>query len=220
MEENYEQVRELVREKLESGDASGYGDVYATSHMKAEAPHLLIPGQHVKRALREVDPEGVEHHRMAKNRKRGRYVVPGPNALWSADGHDKLAEWGFQIYGIIDAHSRYIIHVFVGLSNRTMIAVLVYYLMAVGELGEVPERMRTDKGAEVLLMAEAQVHLREAEEGQELEVRKCFIFGPSTRNTEIEFRFENVSSLAQVQEIPRLNLGGHCLLLPKYQDTE
>ena len=51
-----------------------------------------------------------------------------------------------------------------------MIAVLVYYLMAVEELGEIPERMRTDKGAEVILMAEAQVRLREAEEGQELEV--------------------------------------------------
>ena len=45
---------------------------------------------------------------------------------------------GFQIYGIIDAYSRYIIHVFVGTSNRTMIAVLKYYLLAVEEFGVVP----------------------------------------------------------------------------------
>jgi len=71
MEESYEQVRELVREKLESGDASGYGDVYATLHMKAEVLHLFVPGQNIKRALRKVDPEGVEDCRKVKNQKRG-----------------------------------------------------------------------------------------------------------------------------------------------------
>ena len=67
-----------------------------------------------------------------------------------------------------------------------MIAVLKYYLLAVEEFGVVPVKLRTDKGTETLLMAEAQFRLREDQEGREMEVRECHLFGPSTRNTKIE----------------------------------
>ena len=66
-----------------------------------------------------------------------------------------------------------------------MIAVLMYYLLAVEVFG-VPLKLRTDKGVETLLMAEAQLHFREDQEGREMEVRECHLFGPSTRNTKIE----------------------------------
>ena len=67
-----------------------------------------------------------------------------------------------------------------------MIAVLMYYLLAVEEFGVVPVKLRTDKGTETLLMAEAQSHLREDQEGREMEVQECYLFIPSTRNAKIE----------------------------------
>ena len=179
------EVKALVEKTLKSGETGSLGLTLATSYAKAEDPNILVTQRHVKRAIEELDPQGLEDRRNAKHRKRGQYRVPGPNAIWAADGHDKLAEWGFQIYGIIDAYSRYIIHVFVGTSNRTMIAVLMYYLLAVEVFG-VPLKLRTDKGVETLLMAEAQLHFREDQEGREMEVRECHLFGPSTRNTKIE----------------------------------
>ncbi|KAH8725979.1 hypothetical protein GQ44DRAFT_759030 [Phaeosphaeriaceae sp. PMI808] len=41
-------------------------------------------------------------------RRRGEYIVPGPNWVWSIDGHEKLKPYGIQIYACIDAYSRYI----------------------------------------------------------------------------------------------------------------
>jgi transposase InsO family protein len=52
----------------------------------------------------------------------------GPNRTWLVDGHNKLLEYGFQIYGIIDAYSRYVVGCYVGISNRTQIAVQKFYL--------------------------------------------------------------------------------------------
>jgi hypothetical protein len=50
----------------------------------------------------------------------------------------------------------------VGLSNRTQIAVLKYYLSAVGNHG-VPKMVRADKGAETVLAAAAQFAFRRAQ---------------------------------------------------------
>jgi hypothetical protein len=42
-------------------------------------------------------------------RKKGQFLVPGPNYQWCIDGHDKLKAYGFEIYAAIDAYSRNII---------------------------------------------------------------------------------------------------------------
>ena len=97
-------------------------------------------------------------------RKRGAYIVPGPSALWSADGHDKLAIYGFQIYAIVDAYSRFIIHLFVGLSNQTLVAIQKYYLMTVLLFG-IPLKICMNKGTEILLMAAYQMLLHQAAKG-------------------------------------------------------
>jgi hypothetical protein len=69
---------------------------------------LLLPsGQPA--TLRLASYYSLTRHTNDLNRKRGEYIVPGPNFIWSIDGHDKLAEWGFQIYGGIDAYARKII---------------------------------------------------------------------------------------------------------------
>jgi hypothetical protein len=45
--------------------------------------------------------------------------VPGPDYIWLIDGHDKLSLFGIDIYVCIDAYSRAIIWVYIGISNRT-----------------------------------------------------------------------------------------------------
>jgi hypothetical protein len=52
---------------------------------------------------------------MGQRKPRGEYIVEGPNAVWSVDGYEKLANWGIQIYAAIDAYSRYIIWFYVGM---------------------------------------------------------------------------------------------------------
>ena len=73
--------------------------------------------------------------------------------VWSADGHDKLKDFGIEIYGIIDAYSRYIVFIYVGISSRTAVAVQKFFLIAVDEHG-VLYLLRLDNGVETFLMAE------------------------------------------------------------------
>jgi hypothetical protein len=48
-----------------------------------------------------------------KNRRKGEYIVPGPDYIWSIDGYEKLSPFGFKIYVAIDAYFRYIIWIYV-----------------------------------------------------------------------------------------------------------
>ena len=91
-EEEYEQVKAVVEKTLKSGETGSLGLTLATSYAKAEDPNILVTQRHVKRAIEELDPQGLEDQCNAKHRKRGQYCVPGPNAFWAADEHDKLAK--------------------------------------------------------------------------------------------------------------------------------
>ena len=60
----------------------------------------------IRNALKLQDPAGTETRKLGTKRKRRlEYIVPGPNYLWSIDGHDKLVNYGIEIYGVIDAYS-------------------------------------------------------------------------------------------------------------------
>ncbi|KAI7963851.1 hypothetical protein MJO29_004278 [Puccinia striiformis f. sp. tritici] len=66
---------------------------------------------------RTLDPEGVDN-RSKRVLKRRVFHVPGPNYIWSADGHDKLKKFGITIYGFIDAWSRKVLGIFVHVTNN------------------------------------------------------------------------------------------------------
>ena len=78
----------------------------------------FVSRKQIEEATRQLDPIGVAARTARAHRKRSRYRVKGPNRLWSVDGHDKLSEFGFEIYGIIDGYSRFIINVYVGIGTR------------------------------------------------------------------------------------------------------
>jgi hypothetical protein len=92
-------------------------------------------------------------------RKRGERrvpLIPGPDHLWSIDGHDKLRNYGIEIYAGIDAYSRRVIWSYCGNSNRTQASVARQYLEAVARRGIRPRFLRSDKGSETPLVADAQ----------------------------------------------------------------
>ena len=126
---------EVVQRHLENGQAAQYGIKNAHINARLIATRF-ISRRRIAAATRLLDPQGVEARDKARTRiQRIRYTVKGPNRVWSVDGHDKLSRFGFEIYGIIDGYSRYITRCYVGVSNRTQVAVQKIYLLAVAEHG-------------------------------------------------------------------------------------
>jgi hypothetical protein len=104
-------------------------------------------------AQRALDPEGVAQPQPGFRRPRlENYVTPGSNSLWCLDGHDKLTQYGIQIYAAVDAYSRKIIWFYCGNSNRTAISVVRQYFNTVKAIGLCPRFIRTDKGTETFLL--------------------------------------------------------------------
>ena len=49
-----------MEKTLKSGETGSLGLTLATSYAKAEDPSVLVTQQHVKRAIEELDPQGLE----------------------------------------------------------------------------------------------------------------------------------------------------------------
>lgn len=97
--------------------------------------------------MRVVDPEGVAIRAAAFTTWRRReFLIQGPNKVPLIDGHDKLSRFGFEIYGAIDAYSRYIVWCYVGISNGTAISVNKQYLRLLRNTLHLPLLIRSDKG--------------------------------------------------------------------------
>lgn len=150
----------------------------------------------ISAAQQRVDPAGVTSRTPCLRRiRQENYTTSGPNFLWCLDGHDKLAQYGIEIYAAVDAYSRKIIWFYCGNSNRTPISVLKQYLRAVKAIGLCPRFIRTDRGTETVLLADCHFSLfieaalleqwSEAEY-QAIRIDDCYIYGPSTRNVRVE----------------------------------
>jgi hypothetical protein len=134
--------------------------------------------------IKEIDPEGVASRRRDLQRCRGEYITPGPNFVWSIDGYCKLDVFGFQIYGAIDAYSRYVVWAYVGVSAHTGISCLRQFLDVVAESHTLPRFIRSDHGGETTLLAAAHHVLRRAEQ-PDVEFSDCYLYGTSTSNQRI-----------------------------------
>jgi len=77
--------------------------------------------------VKELDPVGLQRRTNDMQRHREEYIVPRPDYIWSLDGHDKLSDWGIEIYAAIDAYSQFIIWIYIGISNCIEQLVLVQY---------------------------------------------------------------------------------------------
>jgi hypothetical protein len=134
---------------------------------------------------RELAPDSVTRRLADLQRHRGAYIVPGPNFIWSIDGYLKLALYGIEIYAAIDAYSRYIIWIYVGISSRTAVSVLRQFLDVVQVTQQQPRFVRSDRGTETILLAEAH-HKLQRSNSPEMLLSECYLYGTSTANQRIE----------------------------------
>jgi hypothetical protein len=169
-------------------------------------------------------------------RKRGEYVVPGPNAVWSTDGYDKLKPYGVEIYACVDAYARYIVWIYIGISNATAVSSYTQFLDVVGKKGIMPAKIRSDRGRETTLMGQVFFELSQeafrrdtgSHTAEPLEFRDCYIYGTGPANQRIEswwlqltrghiFRFRNFfMSLAKQGLFVKSNLHDRIALLAVY----
>ncbi|EFP79746.1 uncharacterized protein PGTG_06067 [Puccinia graminis f. sp. tritici CRL 75-36-700-3] len=134
---------------------------------------------------RTLDPDGVQN-RAKRVLKRRVFKTPGPNFIWSADGHDKLKKFGITIYGFIDAWSRKILGLFVHVTNNDPRHIGYYYLQLVKREGGIPRRTTTDKGTETIQMAGHQINLTEEFNHECPDPSQSHLFTKSTHNQKIE----------------------------------
>lgn len=88
--------------------------------------------------MHEHAPEGfIQRHPHCQSRKlvRTALTAVGPDEEWSIDGHDKLYEAGFGIYGIRDKWGGLRLYYKVVPSNRYAAVVGVLYLLCVRKRG-------------------------------------------------------------------------------------
>ena len=96
-----EELDQLVRQfKVKRPES---GPTYAMGHLRAQGHRVQY--RCVLQSLRRVDCIGqVLRNRQLKRRRK--YYVKRPNALWHIDGHHKLIRWGIVIHGMIDGFCR------------------------------------------------------------------------------------------------------------------
>jgi hypothetical protein len=109
----------------------------------------------VANTQKALNPVGVASRLPGLRKQRQEnYITFGPNFLWCSDGHDKLSQYGIQIYTAVDAYSRKIIWFYCGNSNKTAINVIRQYLNTVDTLGLCPQFIRTDRGTATVLLVD------------------------------------------------------------------
>jgi len=102
-------MRQTIQNKLEKGQTTLYGRQY--TYQRLRQCGIPVARDRMFRILHELDPIGVQNHRLHMNHMpKGGYLVPGPNYVWSIDGHRKLSMYGIEIYAGVDAYSRYVPH--------------------------------------------------------------------------------------------------------------
>jgi hypothetical protein len=189
------ETQTLVQNLLYTGPGRSYGRRWAATYLRHQFGHRARDLD-VANALRLFDPSGVTSRLPNMRKERlDDYITEGPDYLWCLDGHDKLAQYGIEIYAAVDAYSRKIVWFYVGSSNRTQLSVLRQYLRAIRARGLCPSFIRTDKGTETILLADAhfsfyiEAALKEEwpdEDYNAIQITDCYIYGPSTRNIRIE----------------------------------
>ena len=184
-----------VQAALEEGTCRSYGRGLLQSYLRVQG--YIAREDDVRDAIAFYDPQGTRARRRGpdKHRKDGEFIIPGPDFLWCCDGHDKFRNYGIEIYAAVDAYSRRIQWIYVGNSNRRQISILRQMLDTLKYHNRCPSFWRSDRGKEVVLLADAhysffrkhkQAEGATPEEVNALQFRDCYMFGTSTANLKIE----------------------------------
>ncbi|KAE8334194.1 hypothetical protein BDV24DRAFT_156997 [Aspergillus arachidicola] len=179
-----EAILQALLEESEKGRIQGFGRRLLYQHM-----HRLF------QAYRTTFPDRIFARCHQLQCKRGEYIVPGPNYIWSVDGYMKLEPYGIEIYAGIDAYSRYIIWIYCGITARTALSVLNQFLDIVETVQLQPQKIRSDHGSERGRFQNIYLQLQQAYDPS-IQLAYCWIEGRSTDNQRIEAWWEQLSKSA------------------------
>jgi hypothetical protein len=90
------EAAKLIQKTLKRGQSVRWGQIYTHTWIRQNI-NGFISDKDTRTILRLIDPTGSRHRKQQSRRKRDRYTVKGPGRHWSVDGHDKLAQYGFQV---------------------------------------------------------------------------------------------------------------------------
>ena len=99
-----QKLQDIVKEELDKGTIEGYEKELLQKyfHIKGYTTSQYIYSRtYIHKAniyrdslfsiVKQLDPVGLERRTRDLNRKKGEYIVPSPDFIWSIDGHDKLS---------------------------------------------------------------------------------------------------------------------------------
>ncbi|KAJ3454677.1 hypothetical protein MRS44_013277 [Fusarium solani] len=197
-----EKTEQVIVEMAQRSNAiAGYGRRFLQPYLRQQQ-QLWVPRDPLFEMYKIMFPNEVEMRKRMMRRKKGQFLVPGPNYQWCIDGHDKLKAYGFEIYAAIDAYSRNIIWFYVGHSATTALSVLKQYLAACDTYGFRPWFLQADRGSETPLVAAAHWNFALAAGGcvewngqvfqRGKRLKDSYKAAPSTKNVKIEGWWERM----------------------------
>jgi len=98
-------LRTAITAELVSGMPAQYGREYIWQHLSICG--IPVASNRMFAIMKELDPEAVAARKPAFKAGRdrvGKYLVPGPDYVWSVDGHLKFRDYGIGIYACIDGY--------------------------------------------------------------------------------------------------------------------
>jgi len=179
-----QEVERLIGLELARGEIDGYGRTYLYTYFRQRG-HFFSRDR-LFSGLHQVHPEGIERRRKRLQHRRGELHTYGPDHTWSIDGHDKLSHYGIEIYACVDIYSRFIVWLYVGITNRTAVSCLAQFLDCLLTTGIQPLRVRSDRGGETTMLADAHYELRRSQEGESVQFTDCYEYGSSKLNVRVE----------------------------------
>lgn len=154
--------RQLVLDQLEKDPSRQQGPALIKEGIRMTTG-IDLTRDYVESEMRVHDPDGFElRDPTSRQIKRGTLVNIGIHEEWSGDGHDKLKEIGFPVYGIRDVWSGKWLGLWVLPNNRMKEAVAYLWLSVIEEYGGLPIQTTTDCGTETVVIYGLVVALREA----------------------------------------------------------
>jgi len=114
-----EERREAVIEQMDKTGSSVVGP-RGIKHRLALEEEIYLSRAEITRIMQEVDPVGFIRRSPGGGVRVQRVAMwgVGPWNQLSVDGHDKLRAFGIYIYGWRDNFSGYVMHLYMGRSNR------------------------------------------------------------------------------------------------------
>jgi hypothetical protein len=186
-------LQEIVEEELEKGTIEDFGRTHLYYHFRALGHRdVVITYKRLFDAVKRANPQGVRRRLSHHVRVRRKLRVPGPNFMWSIDAHDKLERFGFEIYAGIDSYARYITWCYCGVSAHTQFAIFAQYIKVVEEHGYFPFFLRSDRGVETVMAAEAHLALHKKSDPS-TSFPKVYRYGTSKKNQRVESWWQQMS---------------------------